>query len=500
MVHSHPSTPEQRAQWTAYMLAHRGEYGLITRLSREHRISRPTLYAWREQAQQALLRSFTPPAPAAPVTPSLERQVLTVLVHAHASERGLQTCIRTLTRRGLSLATINHILHDAQQRALRWMQTHSPSSVRALALDEIYANNRRGAYLNVVDVHSGAVWASEGPLAVDSESWTLVLWSVQERGLRWVRAVADDGAAISAACRAVTPQLPLQRDQWHLWHSCAQGQARLERWWRNLEAQTAVVARQAARLAAHQRPRGPKPKTDVSAHAQEVASARRLVEAVRVLTHELRRLLDVVVIDHRGLLDQAQRQVDVAAALELLAELVASAPAPQQAEVQRIQTSIQEALPQLLTFVAQLDRVQHDLRIVLAPAHQALLGWAWLRRKTLGWTSPEIVAAIPVEWQDAARVLLASWDAAVRVSSAVERWHSILRPHLAVHRTLSAGMLALLAVWHNHRVFTRGIHKGKSPLHLSGMLSAPTDWLAVLGCPPAEAVTSPQTPTVALAA
>jgi len=61
-------------------------------------------------------------------------------------------------------------------------------------------------------------------------------------------------------------------------------------------------------------------------------------------------------------------------------------------------------------------------------------------------------------------------------------------------------MLALLAVWHNHRVFTRGIHKGKSPLHLSGMLSAPTDWLAVLGYPPAEAVTSPQTPTVALAA
>jgi hypothetical protein len=194
------------------------------------------LYAWRERAQQALVQTFTPPTVLASVPPTLERQVLTVLVHAHASERGLQTCLRTLTQRGISLATINAIVHDAQQRALRWMQTHVPASVRALALDEIYANNRRRAYLNVVDVHSGAVWASEGPLAVDTDSWTLVLWSVHHRGLRWDRVVADDGAALAAACRAVTPQLPLQRDQWHIWQTCAQVQARLERRLRDLGA------------------------------------------------------------------------------------------------------------------------------------------------------------------------------------------------------------------------------------------------------------------------
>lgn len=82
---------------------------------------------------------------------------------------------------------------------------------------------------------------------------------------------------------------------------------------------------------------------------------------------------------------------------------------------------------------------------------------------------------MPAAWLSAARVLLAAWDDAVRVSSAVERYQSILRPHLAVHRTLSTTMLALIAVWHNHRVFTRGIHKGKNPLHVSGMTDAPTD-------------------------
>lgn len=94
---------------------------------------------------------------------------------------------------------------------------------------------------------------------------------------------------------------------------------------------------------------------------------------------------------------------------------------------------------------------------------------------------------MPPAWQASTRRLLATWADAyrARVSSAVERWHSIQRPHLAVHRTLSRGRLALLAVWHNHRVFARGIHRGQSPLQLSGMLDAPTDWLVALGYPPA---------------
>ena len=84
-------------------------------------------------------------------------------------------------------------------------------------------------------------------------------------------------------------------------------------------------------------------------------------------------------------------------------------------------------------------------------------------------------------------MLIETWETAVRASSAVENWHSILRPHLAVHRVLSPGLLALLVVWHNHRAFARGPHAGTSPLHLSGMTDAPTDWLVALGYPPRDA-------------
>jgi transposase-like protein len=490
-----------RAQWTAYMLAHQGEYGVITRVSRASGVSRPTLYAWRAQAQQALQLVFTPPAPAPLFTPALVRQVLEVWI-AHSSNRDIQTCFQALLQRGISLPTISAILAEAEQRALRYLTTQLPATPRAIALDELYANDRHGAYLTIADVHSGAIWASVGPVNADSDSWTLLLWDAQDHGLVYDRAVMDAGAAARAACQRVSPAIAIQGDQWHVLHTCAQLQGRLDRKVRDRRDRTVVVARQAARVAAGLRPRGRNPQADLTAHTIWLAEAQRVAEAVRYLTRELRRLLDVVVLDRRGVLDATQRQAELDTLLDLLVEVAQTAPPPQQALVRKLHAILIEARPELLTFVDKVAQVQLDLRALLAPAQQALLAWAWLRRHTLGWTSSQILEAIPLDWQAAARVLLATWDDAVRVSTAVERWHSILRVHLTVHRTLSPGKLALLVVWHNHRVFRRGIHKGQNPLQLSGVADAPTDWLVALGYPPATAGEAPvpAAPVVALAA
>src|SRR5947207_604801 len=221
MVHRHPSTPDQRAQWTAYMLAHRGEFGVITQLSRATGVSRPTLYAWRGQAERGLRQTFTPPDPPALHRPDIERQVLT-LWSAHSSDRDIQTGFQALKEQGIGLNRISAILAEADQRALRYLATHMPATVRAVALDELFANDRHGAYLTVADVHSGAIWACVGPLAADCDSWTLLLWDAQEHGLSYDRAVMDAGAAARSACQHVTPALAIQGDQWHVLHTCAQ--------------------------------------------------------------------------------------------------------------------------------------------------------------------------------------------------------------------------------------------------------------------------------------
>src|SRR3954447_12169198 len=98
MVHRHDSTPRQRAQVVCQMIAHPGDYGLVTHLSRQLGVSRQTLYSWLERGWQAVEAAFLPlPAPPT-LTSALERQVLTLLVQGHASVRGIQACLHATTR------------------------------------------------------------------------------------------------------------------------------------------------------------------------------------------------------------------------------------------------------------------------------------------------------------------------------------------------------------------------------------------------------------------
>src|SRR5262245_41819460 len=110
--------------------AHQDEYGIVMQLSRQHHVSRPTLYAWRAHAQSALAAAFAaPPASARPAAPS-PLQIMTLWI-THASDRGIQQALAELLHRGISLDTITTILAEAVQRAQTWMQTPVPESVRA---------------------------------------------------------------------------------------------------------------------------------------------------------------------------------------------------------------------------------------------------------------------------------------------------------------------------------------------------------------------------------
>jgi len=263
-------------------------------------------------------------------------------------------------------------------------------------------------------------------------------------------------------------------------------QGRLDRRVVDLQQQAVTVARQAERVATGQRPRGRCPRTDVAAHATQVRHATQVADNLCYLSAELHRLLDVVVLDRHGVLAGAARERELRALLALLAEMGETAPAASQQDLRRLHTHLTKALPALLMFSGPLDDVQRAAGHVLGGPGVALVAWAWQRRAILGPTTDQLVAGLPPAWHSAARVLLHAWDTAVRASSLVETWHSVLRPHLAVHRTLSPGMLALLAVYYNHKLATRGVHAGSSPLQRRGLPNAPTDWLTALGYPPAE--------------
>ena len=78
MVQRHDSTPAQRAQAVAQMIAQAGDYGVVTQLSRELGVSRQTLYTWMQRGSHALEQAFLPTSTGGG-PPALERAILTLL-------------------------------------------------------------------------------------------------------------------------------------------------------------------------------------------------------------------------------------------------------------------------------------------------------------------------------------------------------------------------------------------------------------------------------------
>jgi len=485
MVPCNGIVPERRAQLAASLLANAGTYGVVTAMSRVEGVSRQTLYTWKAQGQQALVATFRPALSTPTSQPSLERPILTAWMEGHASERGIQRCLDAFGYAPISLGSISAVVSEAERRALVWVaRQQGPTTPRGIALDELFVRRRDGAALSIVDVESFAVWQSVGPVTVDLDAWVLTLWQAQEQGLRWHTTVSDGNRAITGATALVDPKGCHVRDVWHILHEGALAQGRIDRALQRLVDRTPAIARQAARVAAGKPPRGRNPLCDLATYDAQVAIGREVANGLRYLRQELRRLLEVVVFDHRGLLPSASRQAELAALLELLDELAGVGPSEARREIARLATTLRHALPDLLRWTTRLDALQERAASSLGRAGLSLVAWAWQRRRVLSPMRAKLLEMFPTAWREMAGEVMMAWDRVVRASSAVENWHSLLRPHLAVHRRLTPGLLALVAVWHNHRVFTRGVHRGRSPLQISGLTDAPTDWLVALGYPP----------------
>lgn len=318
---NHCSTREERAYMISQIIA-QPSHGLVSQLSRAHQVSRQTLYRWSAIGRQALEEALGTPVVSRTQRLSVPTLVLTLLIETHASYRGIQAALSSLHGIKISLGTIAGIVKEAGQRAQDWMKQQQAGAARALALDEQYSSQRGKAYLNVIDVHSGQVWATMPPVEVDGESWTVLLWYVCEQGITPLSTVSDEGRAIQDAVGQVHGQENHQRDVWHLFHVAAQVQGRLDRAVKAAQDRLPALQRQAEREAAGKRARG-KP-TSVRLPEQQALLAQRqyVAEGVRYLCQQLHGLLEVVVLHGARILSSEQRQGEIEAVLDWLDEVV----------------------------------------------------------------------------------------------------------------------------------------------------------------------------------
>ena len=152
------------------------------------------------------------------------------------------------------------------------------------------------------------------------------------------------------------------------------------------EDRLTIIQRQAQRVANGKKVIGRRPSADVDGHVRYIAQVRSIAEGVSYLSQELKRLLEVVVLNadaRMGILTSQDRTAEIETMVCLLEELAVQAPEKMQTHLRLLTRHLSLAVPSLLLFARSLDERQHQACEQLGPQAISLLAWAWQRRKIL---------------------------------------------------------------------------------------------------------------------
>ena len=474
-------TRAERLDLGCLCLLGQGTYGLITDLAQARGTSRQFLYRLRARAQRALEGALAPGQPGRPAHDrrvliddlAVQRAILVLSQVAQASVREIQECLRDMLGVERSVGAIAGVLQEAARRAQALAVV--PPGPLHLEADETFAAGQ--PILAVVERASGAVLALTAAPSRDETSWGCTFLDVQGRGATVASLTADGATGLQAGARAAGAPPPAL-DHRHTLRDLGRVHQLLD----NQAYRALAAAERSARAGAearyrqqrHRQPRPGRPLRAPSAPEQVAATATAADEAVRradgtgvvlAAVREALRPLDA----QTGQVRAPERvRADLAAAAAVLRELGGRAA--------DAATLLERRQAGLLASSTALQAALTAPRTVLDEPTLAFLAWAWQHRHALGLSdATEAWPAHPA----AARWVWAALDAVGRTTGMVENLNSVLADHRAAHRGLPAPILAVFAVYRNHRVFARGTRAGHRPLELLGLPSP--HWLEALG-------------------
>jgi hypothetical protein len=482
----------QRTQIALAALAPNRLHGTITRLARQHGLTRQTIYTLAASAQRLLTSALTPQPPG-PQPPDLPirvdgnrlRRTSLVLAEVGVYRRDIGICLAEALDTPRSPAWVNRTLAQLEQAAATVNAHWHPASTEILAGDEIFSHGQPN--LLVVGNQSLFIYALTRQRSRDGDTWGCVLLDLPE----CPQFASDAGTGLAAGVRAAA--LPVQQLDWdHLLRPLWGQAARLER--------QAYAALQAVedRFAQFDRARG-------SARlAQHLAVWERLqAEAAEAVARYDTFAGWVGQVDGWfGLIDLESGQLRDgqvgAAALRTVSQQVASWRGQLYAKLSR---SLRDWAEGLFAYVPVLqqalnplieqwgeDAVQALARVwqVEASARRHRLDQAAQRTQQGVWaTSLDRAVALLgedelwVAWTAVRTVLERPW----RGSMLAENVNSRLRPWLAGRKQSDQGCLELFRFLHNVRPFARGKRAEQSPAQAVG-IELPADPLTLLGLAP----------------
>ncbi len=496
-LHRTPLTTSQKSQCAVKALAGQEVHGMISAISREFGISRPTVYEARNTAGELLREHFEQEDSAyRPVRvevdeAQLERAVVALRVEGVNAIRPIEQLLPILYPGvRVSYGKIQSTLVQAEAQAKAFNTKVNLSPIKNSALDEMFSQG--DPVLAGVDLASGYLFSLELREGRSGEDWAEVLEQAKAQGLDLSVVVKDAAKGIAAGVHGVFPEAEQRDDCFHVLYETNKVRRQLEQRAYGAIGREEEVKKALGKIRAKDQTRRLKQKRKMARARGECQQAIARFDAFEAAFAQVREALEYVDLntgelrsaeDAQSLMAQAAQaieHIDAPGCGKLAGYLVNRAPglslatAALNTQLRELASAYPASAVSLACLVWRLvsackDRAGYWQRY----ENQRLLAGAYACLQSLLGSKTDTLL-------DTVKGLL---DKRYRASSAIEGFNAALRPYLYVHKGVTQNFLELFRAHYNLRTRRWGRHKGTSAHEcLTG--TPVEDWLSLLGYPP----------------
>lgn len=483
-------------------IARQGQYGAITELAQDAEVSRPTVYAYRDRALQAIQAELAPPSQdgalfTLPVhRADLERSVIAMRVVAPCSTRDIEDLLPILYPHSWSHGTLHSLLAEAEEKAAAFNKAVDLAAITHGALDEMFSQGQ--PVFGGIDLDYGYLFALAKHPDRSGETWTKVLTELRDtQNLQLSVVTKDAGAAMTQAIETVYGGKTEQRDDlFHL--TWMMGKTA---WWLEQRAYTALesqfdweqqrdrvwktTATQRRAIGQHWR----QAKDNADAAITRYDSYQTLRQEAIVLLEPIER--------QSGRLRSA---VEIREGLESIADRMTALGGE---KIRKVATYLKNRASGLSLYLAAMaEKLKAANEALGLPGVAEAVVWMWQSGVAADAAAPcwdqtrrreelkqsirhllKLTGRDPERLLSALQAVMPIVVARHRASSAIENLNSVLRPYLVVQKGAHSGFLELFRFWWNTRTRRWGRHTNTSAYELLTGRKV-EDWLSLLGYPP----------------
>lgn len=494
-------TTPQKIDFAANALARQEEHGAKSALSKEYGVSRSTVYAASDLAQEVLAHHFGECAGenSAPVMvkvgeEQLRRAIVALRIMAPNAIRPIEDLLPILYPGvKISYGKIQSITAQAEANAARFNTGEDLSNIRAGALDEMFSQG--DPVLAGVDLDSGYLFSLALRESRGGMDWAEVLEEGKNQGLALDIVVKDAALGIDAGVRKVFPDAERRDDCFHALYEMNKVKRYLEQ-----RAYGAITAeheeeKKLQKIRAKEKLKRRQQKKKLSQARLNSQAAIDRYEAFVEAMNRARKAMDYIDLETGELRTGQQAQSMLETAADAMQEIDNTHSKDVGGYIRNRAPGLSLATTDLHTRLTELSKNYTPEALSLACIIWRLLEIIPKRRKPWQYTEQarQLLGAFALlkdllgmeKTDKLLSAVKADLEQRHRASSAIEGFNAALRPFLYIHKGVTQNFLELFRAYYNLRNRRWGRHKNTSARYcVSGRRV--DDWLTLLGFPPAN--------------